>query len=297
MIKLWNKLPHPKLFVYPWEPGYQADASAIVHKLSSAIANLLNITKPAVGAPLAATPPSRKHSAPWCYLVTKLPAEAMKTLIDRQCWSTPAITFFAIPFTPPITPYACTIENLTFVETDAGEALQTIKETIHDSESARDQVALHDPEPNLFQQILDTTCVKPLRLGIPNRGGGGTKLVWNVYINPPSQDPHKQREWRRILSSLTFLTALNGAGVAHSSTMHCLGCKSIDHPAGLCPIPTILGWHATPTIEPASIPTSLSQVLSATSTTPNTTTRGRGVRGRGNARNGRNRGRGARRGY
>jgi hypothetical protein len=297
LIKIWNDLPHPKLFVYPWEAGYQADASDTVHWLSSAIANLLGIPKPAVGAPLAAAHSTQRFAAPWCFLVTKLSVEAVEILINQQYWSTPTTTFIAIPFTPRISPYVVTIENFTFTDSEAEEVLDVVKQTINECEQAKEHVASCDPDPHAFQHTLNTTQVKQLRLGIPNRAGGGTKLVWNVYINPPSQDPPKQREWRKILSSLTFLTALNGAGVALPSTMDCSGCKSIDHPAGLCPIPQTLGWPSYRATTSTDIPTSLTQALSTTTTTRSRGSRGRGPRGRGNVRGLNSRGSEVKRGY
>jgi hypothetical protein len=291
MIKLWNDVAYPKLFVYPWEAGYQPDASGMVHKLSAAIAALLSIPRPAVGAPLAAIPPARKSAAPWCFLVTKLPPEAAKTLLSQQYWATPTITFFAIPYAPPPSPYVCTIENLTYVEPNGAEALRTIKDTIRDSVQAEELITRGNPDPTAFHKAIHSIRVRSLQLGIPARAGGGTKLVWNVYIDPPFSEPSKQREWRAVVSSLKFLTALNGAGVAQPSTMHCLGCKSIDHPAGLCPVPAALGWNNSHNATPEDIPTSLTQALA--STPKGTATRGRGTQ---RGRRGRGRSRGAYRG-
>jgi hypothetical protein len=256
------------LLVYPWEASYKEDASDATHKLSSTIFNLLSIPKPAVGAPLAAIRPTRRHAALWVFLTTNLPVEAMDTLLRQQYWTTPSITFIVIPFAPLISMYICMIENLTYVESDTEAVLDLVKTTI----DKHQQVAWLNTELNTYHDILQSMHIKPLRIGVPARLKGGMKLVWNLYADPPSQSPSDQREWRNVISSLTFLTALYRAGVTRSIEMSCTGCKSIDHPRGLCPTPPILGLSTTSTTTPDDIPMSLNQVH------PNTS-KGRGQRG------------------
>jgi hypothetical protein len=188
---LWNELPHPKLFVYPWDAGYQPDASDTVRKLGNAISALLSIPKPSVGAPHATTIPSRKLATPWCFLVTNLTPTAMKTLIKQRYWSSSMITFFAVPFSPPISSYIYTIENLTYDESEAHNVLQLVKTTIRNSEQAAAHVKQENTDPDALHAIIQSTRVSPLRFGVPAKIGGGTKLVWNIYIDPPSQSPAK----------------------------------------------------------------------------------------------------------
>jgi hypothetical protein len=114
--------------------------------------------------------------------------------------------------------------------------------------------------------------------------GGGTKLVWNLYITPPSTIPIRNREWQGIISSLTFLTALSGAGVARKSGMACSRCKSINHLTSLCPFPKQEGWIISPNLTNKGTSTSIEQVFSTS------TQRGRGYRNRGEVRGQRERG-------
>jgi hypothetical protein len=148
-------------------------------------------------------------AAPWCFLVTNLPQLALDTLLEKQCWSSPSITFFAIPFSPPAFSYVCTIENLTFDELEARDVLQLVKTTIQGSERVATHIAEDNPDPGALHATVQSTRIAPLRLGLPRKLGGGHKLVWNMYINPPSQTPTRQRDWRKTISSLTFLTAIS----------------------------------------------------------------------------------------
>jgi hypothetical protein len=96
LIDLWRQLPHPKLFVYTWDSTYQHNALPTVTKLRNAIANLLGIPPPTVAPPHAASPATKSHSAPWCYIVTAITEQAASRILSRQFWSTKDISFFAI---------------------------------------------------------------------------------------------------------------------------------------------------------------------------------------------------------
>jgi hypothetical protein len=112
---------------------------------------------------------------------------------------------FAIAFTPLAFPYICTIENLTFEELEAHDVLQLVKTTVLNCERVATHITQDDPNPDTPHMTIQSTRIAPLRLGLPERLSGGHKLIWNIYINPPSQTPSRQREWRRIISSLTSL--------------------------------------------------------------------------------------------
>jgi hypothetical protein len=209
LVSLWNELPSPKILVYPWEATYQPAGAETAQRIKTAIAQQFAIPEPEVGPPYAAIKPTRRFSAPWCFVVTDLPSFVVDKLIQQQFWPTPSIVFFAIPFAPPAYEYICAIENFTFKDLSA------------------------------FADTIGSITVKPLNLSVT---GGGTKLLWNVYTTPPSKVMSKNQEWRRIVRSLPFLTPLNGVGVVLSQPMSCVGCKSIDHPRGLCPFPQISDW-------------------------------------------------------
>jgi hypothetical protein len=217
-----------------------------------------------VGPPYAAIMSTKRCSAPWCFIVTDLPSNVANRLIQRQFWPTPTITFFAIPYSPPPFEYVCTIENLTFKEEAATKVAQVIRATLQQSDQARTSVTRDNPTQNAFDAMLNSLTVKPLHVSRANNLGGGTKLLWNVYAPPPSTAAAKNREWRRIMASLRFLTALNGVGVTSSQPINCSGCKSIDHPRGLCPFPQMNDW----------IPITLPQNPEAIIPTVNQTPRG-----------------------
>jgi hypothetical protein len=280
LINLWNNLPHPKILVYQWEAGYQPSGGETAQKLKSAIAQLFSIPEPEVGPPYAANKSTRRYSPPWCYLVTGLPAATAEQLIGQLFWTTPSIIFFAIPYAPPAYDFICTIENFTFHEDKTHKALKVVMSSILTNQQARACVLRDNPNPNAFTDTIGTVKVKQICIAIPGNSGGGTKLLWNIYAAPPSQTAAKNNEWRRIVSTSTFFTPLNGVGVIHSQPFSCYGCKSIDHPRGLCPFPQTGDWASR------IPPDTASPLVPLTNPTP------RGCGTRGNRARGEYRGRG-----
>jgi hypothetical protein len=186
--------------------------------------------------------------------VANLPKTAADKLIEKQCWSLPSITFFVIPYNSPAYPFICNIENLSFMEHENDLVLKLIKETIWSSDRARTSVTRYNPNLNAFDQILDSMYIKPLSIGIPLLTGGGSKLTWNLYATPPSQNPTRNNKWRHAISSLTFIMTFKGASSANKTMGHCSGCRSMDHPRGLCPFPLLDDWFDPPPTNTARPP-------------------------------------------
>jgi hypothetical protein len=75
------------------------------------------------------------------------------------------------------------------------------------------------------------------------------ETVWNVYFESPPNFTLKQYfDWTNLLRTFFYISEDYGYGTAHQDDQFmCVGCKSFDHPTGLCPFPKILGWFG-PTI-------------------------------------------------
>jgi hypothetical protein len=266
--RLWNETAMPKILVYVWEPHYRPGQVDLALALRKAVAKAVSIPEPDVGPPLAAQIPRTRPAPPYVFLVAKLSQTAADLLINKQCWSLPSITFFAIPFSPPAYPFICNIDHLLYDESESAEVLKLVINTITNSGAARACISRYNGNPNAFDLILKSMRIEPLRIGLPTLEGGGTRLTWNLYATPPSQNAKRNGEWRRTVASLTFVTALHGAGTANRPLGPCSGCRSLDHPRGLCPFPLTDNWSDPPTLSAPG---------------PNTS-RGRGQK-RGNARN------------
>ena len=149
-----------------------------------------------------------------------------------------------------------------------------------------------DNIPNTFQAMDDvvsylrrTVDVEHLEL-VPKAdigtGGGKSHPAWNIYIHPPTKDALGLQRWRELIRSITFVTLSNGAGTSYRS-FHCLTCRSLNHPTGMCPYPDQKGW-VKPTPPPPATASS-SMTTPALTREANTPYRG----GRGGAGTGRGR--------
>jgi hypothetical protein len=83
----------------------------------------------------------------------------------------------------------CNLKNLHYAEEDKLKVLKLIHDTTRDNTQARTCIARYNANPEAFDQIITSICIEPLLIGLPVSDGGGTRLTWNIYANPPSQTP------------------------------------------------------------------------------------------------------------
>jgi hypothetical protein len=234
-IRLWQQVSQPKIFVYLWNGTHQEDAAPTVEQLQETIANILQIPPPTVMAPTAAVKNNSFPTPPICYLTTGITEATANILLNKQFWSTPNLTFFAIPFTPPTSTFICALDNLKYPEAKHEEVEFMAKTAIWENLQARDHVEALDPSndkafPNVVNSLIAITL--PMLV----KGGERKKIVWNIYLNPPSDNPDLHSVWSKIITETTFTTALYRITKPRPHP-HCVGCKSLDHPTGLCPFP------------------------------------------------------------
>jgi len=71
------------------------------------------------------------------------------------------------------------------------------------------------------------------------------KMLWNVYCcSPPELSLYDFLSWANIVRSTEFISEDYGRGTACTGDKQfvCFGCKSLNHPAGLCPFTELPGW-------------------------------------------------------
>lgn len=63
----------------------------------------------------------------------------------------PEIIFFAIPFNPPISPFICALENLTYSEAQASEVCQLARQTIKRDENVLTTIRAINQEEGIVE--------------------------------------------------------------------------------------------------------------------------------------------------
>ncbi len=183
----------------------------------------------------------RPRDAPRVWAVRGLTQAQESAMLARFPWSFRAISFFT--YKRAITPDVWLLALDGFFDEDVIAITSAVREVLEEPDNWERLAALTRDHPTLrhlqardrVNRILDSIVVKTWRLSNRN-------VVANVYIDPPTLDVPKWREWAGGLRLRTYGNFVNGTGVVRRIAA-CLGCNSVDHPAHRCPFPELSGWN------------------------------------------------------
>ncbi|KAJ6450260.1 hypothetical protein C8R45DRAFT_119930 [Mycena sanguinolenta] len=243
---VWAAQTGPKGWVRVYRGKYEANARDTVSKLKFVIGRLVDAATLIVSPPTAREELEERLPAPWHFLISSISEESLKQLTTQGVWSTPTITFFVFNYDMPLPRYIMSLQNFTagddpegckFVARIVTAKLKAIKE-------ATDFLIKHSAaeDAKAAAETLDTIEAHSLEIALP---GGATDVIWNIFCSPPtSMSFFKYLEWTNSARSLRYDTDNHGTGIARmgAAQLFCVGCKSYDHPTGLCPLPRIVGW-------------------------------------------------------
>ena len=300
---LWDSVPSPKILAYKAYGGRISDVEEVA-QLREAIKKSLELpVHPLVAPPTPAVGRQRRDTPPYCALIGDLTEGQAKNLIARQFIATENDVFIFIEYNPQPSSFVTTLKGFFFFETSPSQTKVDVDEIIaatlfeggNTSRTVmrvkRFLAAYRDNIPEPFGDIDNT--VRFLRKSIMvehlelvrkadvGTGGGKGHPAWNVYIHPPTADPDRLHEWKKLIRSTDFVTLDKGTGTTHK-IFHCTVCRSENHPGGMCRLPNRLGWVKPPSQQSET----LNKVLAANTPDPNEAGPSRGARG------GRNGGRG-----
>ncbi|KAJ7136379.1 hypothetical protein C8R43DRAFT_1020592 [Mycena crocata] len=251
----WAAQEGPKGWIRLYRAKYVPNARDSILKLLFVIPRLVDAPKVVISPPTAREELDERLPAPWNFLISSIPEASLKTLTDQCVWSTPTITFLVFTFDMPIPRYIMTLQNFTCVDSIESNKFiaRTIKEKLIGYKEATEFVVKHSSEADRkhAEAMIESIDVRSQEIAI---AGGQTDIIWNVYCSPPnSLGFFRFLEWCTAARSYTFDTARFGTGVPRMGReqLFCVGCKSYDHPTGLCPLPSVPGWFG-PTIKSVS---------------------------------------------
>ncbi|KAG2368974.1 hypothetical protein BDR07DRAFT_1371787 [Suillus spraguei] len=165
-------------------------------------------------------------------------------LLDIQC---PPEAIKHLVHLQPLPTCAFTLENFSFPDSEVTnqEITEIVKDTIHaNPKYFNAEVAIH---------TIESVRVASLTLA---HSKSTKETVWNVYFKSPPNFTLKQYfDWTSLLHSFFYISEDYSYGTAcHDVQFMCIGCKSFNHPTGLCPFPKILGWFSPSATEDTNAP-------------------------------------------
>ncbi|KAI6008449.1 hypothetical protein EDC04DRAFT_2610992 [Pisolithus marmoratus] len=142
--------------------------------------------------------------------------------------------------------YLCTLENFALpCTTDANNAIAGIVQTtlLCDCEGISFiEDWLENPSTGAVERAIKSIYASSFTIALsPTKN----KTLWNIYCrNPPNLSLPDFFTWAHKVRSTEFVTEDYGRGTAciGDKQLICFGCKSLDHPTGLCPFTGLSGW-------------------------------------------------------
>jgi hypothetical protein len=134
------------------------------------------------------------------------------------------------------------VEETLFPNTSDSNISSTIRRIVA---NYHDNIPIPNFNIDIFIRYLGKS-IRVKRLNLVKKedigtGAGQSHPAWNIYIHPPTKTVPILREWRAVIRDTVFTTDSNDAGKTHK-IFNCSTCRSIDHPGGMCPYPTLNGW-------------------------------------------------------
>ncbi|KIO14621.1 hypothetical protein M404DRAFT_928432 [Pisolithus tinctorius Marx 270] len=287
LLTAWMNKPGPKAWVRPWRAKFEHDAEATWSKLRTLIQRVVGkdaSTNLVISTPQQdSTFTTERNPPPWHFLISGLSQEATTFLVNLQVISTPDITVFTLPFVQPTPTFLCTLENFTLPDSPESNAIvaDVVRHAMQSDDIIPEFIRGLDSNPDVLPTLINSIHVTSIRIA---NNVARKQMLWNVYCSytPTFLTLEKHFLWRCLIRNLRFRSEDHGMGAVRfgEKQFRCMGCKSLDHPTGLCPFPAIPGWLGPKPQLVASLPAKLTSTPKPTRGR-NSTRGGRGApRGR-----------------
>lgn len=294
----WPQKEGPKAWAQTFRAQYEDNAQMTNIKMRNLIAQVIG--EAAASSLLISTPSVEEDlyerlPPPYHFLISGIPQTAITRLTGLGVCSSPDITCFFIPYTQPLPNYICTLERFTYPDCEESntEIAMLVKQTICMHPDISHFIHNHIPSPDAEAAIrtIDSIRVSSLNVAVSRTI---SHTVWNIYVGSlPNLSLKDYFEWTNRICNLQFASEDYGTGLVRSEEKQflCTGCKSYDHPTGLCPFLKIIGWFgpSSSTSDDTSNASLDNRTHNANNPKGNYTRGGRGMvnRGRGRGKRGR----------
>ncbi|KAG1859491.1 hypothetical protein C8R48DRAFT_674022 [Suillus tomentosus] len=240
--------PGAKVWTRLYQAKYKDNTQATVAKLRNVITQLIGANRATdiiISPPTADETLYKRYAQSWHLLISGLSVEATELLTSLAVCTTADVTCFFVPFKQPLPTYICTIENLTFQDSARSNLLiaELVQKTLQENTEVSDFINSHviAPTAKTAQKVIYSIQVSSLNIATSR---SSMLTVWNIYCDAPRFSLEDYYLWSALIRGLRFPSDNYGTGVPRlqDKQFTCTGCKSFDHPTGLCPFPATPGW-------------------------------------------------------
>ncbi|KAK7692656.1 hypothetical protein QCA50_004289 [Cerrena zonata] len=243
----WCRAQDDKFFLQVFgTTAHNKDTPWVVALLRSALQRLVGLNDPIISTPNPS--PNWRDYRPRAFLLSGVPAEIGRRLLEQFCWSTHDIAFFVYRFSFNIPRYIGPF--IGFTTTDAELIKQTFQAQLN-TPSARALIDQLRSSNALLKQMPLDAVVNMLSRSVETdilivaEDGRPAIPIANLYISSPTQELGKWLLWQQFLQRAVYATQYNGTGTGRP-LWKCSGCHADDHPRGLCKYPKLTGWLTQP---------------------------------------------------
>ncbi|KAJ7917891.1 hypothetical protein B0H13DRAFT_2321964 [Mycena leptocephala] len=255
-IESWEMLEQDGPSSFATLAGDSIDPPHEARLIHSNLADLLNVQCYSFNVCPAVPPIATAGQNPNVFLITGL-SEFLNDAIQRQqVVSAPGITFFIYRShpDPQFSGFMGTIFGLEFEDSVAGDsaALEAIRSAVMVNKRFTSAVFSHcDPLPagvcseDILARLQNSIAIRPIELRPtePHTAYQGHRIAYRVYADLPTTDPSAYRAIRIAFRRTRVIPTMGLFGSVINDFTPCRICRSIDHPAPLCPYPNYPGWR------------------------------------------------------
>ena len=248
-IKEWDLRTGGKLIAIPFDSDAKFPESHdfLRTRILTAVAEIITTQEISVAAPKQSKKAALKNRTPTSFLIYNITVEQESFLLQCKVWSSKAITFRVVPFATTCPNFLFTIKD--FSTTEMKDVFEMVRRVWDDQETKDTADLLLNGAPaderNKVNQDIENLLASLSISRLDIKIAGNTLLPhFNVYAE--SSNFSDDRIWscmRAHLLTATYESPIQGRATTEKSPFKCSCCHRVDHPRGLCPFPSILGWN------------------------------------------------------
>ncbi|KAF8347500.1 hypothetical protein F5887DRAFT_1072486 [Amanita rubescens] len=239
-LHAWEAAAGPKVIIFIANDSVTKDVHHRVTLIRKALTTIFPDANPIIGsAEPSATVDIATYAPVFPFLIRRIPELHAQRLKRQCCWTISNFTFFVVDFALPPTAYVMTLAGLHLLERPESDAMvaRLVCQWLLSSDSVVSFIRrqYHNWSTLRIKEQIEYTISTVDVTGIKLGGGDDSPVVFNVYIEPPTNNPLRHQEWLKVVQAIVYFADC-GTGKA-VPIFYCDICKARNHSADSCMFP------------------------------------------------------------